>query len=303
MMRTARTWSRRKLLRAALFAGVFTPGSCAFAVPLAETYHEAKTALEAGDAARAVVLLEPALRDAQGAAAAPAQLALGLAYLRTGRAEAAVPLLEKAAAIFNDTPQACDALAPLGDALRLAGRADEARAAYTQASTVAPTRVNARYSAARLLELESADHERQKRFAAAARCILEAADGLLALGAEDAAFFAEARALFTKVAQGREWRGEATARAVFSLGEVERAQKHWPEAIAYYQRTFVSWLKFPNWCALAYLRAADCFDQLGKRAIAIGHLREMVRKADKFGGLPEYQEAKRQLRTWGEEVR
>lgn len=289
--------------RIALSAAFVALSSCAFAVPIAETYHEAKTALEAGDAARAAVLLEPALRDAQGEAVAPAQLALGLAYLRTARAEAAVPLLEKAAAAFKDTPQACNALAPLGDALRLVGRADAARAAYTQASTVAPALVNARYSAARLLELEGADHERKKRFADAARCALGAADGLLALGAEDSAYFAEARALFTKVAQGREWRGEATARAVFSLGEVERAQKHWPEAIAYYQRTFVSWLRFPHWCALAYLRAADCFEQLGKRGIAIRHLREMVRKVDKFGGLPEYQEAKRQLRAWGEEVR
>ncbi len=286
-----------------LSAAIFVLSACAFAVPLAEAYREAKKALEAGDAVRGVELLEPALRDAQGDGVASAQLALGVAYLRTGRVEAAVPLLEKAVAAFKDTPQECNALAPFGDALRIAGRVGESRAAYAQAAKTVPALVNARYSAARLLELDGADHERQKDFAAAARSYLDAADALLALGAEDAAYFTEARALFTKVAQAQAWRGEATARAVFSLGEVERAQKHWPEAIAYYQRTFVSWLKFPHWCALAYLRSAECFEQLGKRDFAIRHLREMVRKVEKFGALPEYQEAKRQLRAWGEEVR
>ncbi len=271
-------------------------GAFAFAAPLVDVYREAKSALEGGDAAKAVALLEPVMED--GGAAV--QLALGVAYLRTERAGEALPLLEKAAAAFADTPQAANALAPLGDALRLAGRSAEARAAFAQAAKIAPELVNGRYSAARLLELDGAEHERQKHPADAARCTLAAADALLALSAEDAAYFAEARTLFTKVAQGHEWRGEATARAVFSLGEVERAQKHWAEAIAYYQRTFVSWVRYPHWCALAYLRAADCFEQLGKRDFAIRHLRELVRKADKYGALPEYQQAKQQLRAWGE---
>ena len=265
----------------------------AFAAPLADVYREAKTALEGGDAAKAVALLEPVI----GEGGAAVQLALGVAYLRTGRAGEALPLLEKAVVAFADTPQAGNALAPLGDALRLTGRASEARAAYAQAAKIAPALVNGRYSVARLLELDGAE---QKNPADAARCTLEAADALFALGAEDAAYFAEARALFTKVAQGHEWRGEATARAVFSLGEVERAQKHWAEATAYYQRTFVSWVRYPHWCALAYLRAADCFEQLGKRDFAIRHLRELVRKADKYGALPEYQQAKQQLHAWDE---
>jgi hypothetical protein len=43
-------------------------------------------------------------------------------------------------------------------------------------------------------------------------------------------------------------------------------------------------------------------DKLGKRDFAIRHLREMVRKIDKYGKLPEYGQAKKQLRAWGENI-
>ena len=43
-------------------------------------------------------------------------------------------------------------------------------------------------------------------------------------------------------------------------------------------------------------------DSVVNRDFAIRHLREMVRKVDRYGKLPEYQEAKKQLRAWGEEV-
>jgi tetratricopeptide (TPR) repeat protein len=274
------------------------------AAPLPEVYREAKAALEAGDPAKAVSLLEPALASPEGdeTQRALASLALGLAYLRTDKAAAAIPALEKAAARWAGTPDAANALAPLADALRKADRADDARRAYAQAAELAATSPLGRYAKARLDELTGESLATEKQFPKAAASFLAAADVLLALGTEDPAYFADARALYTKVAQGKEWRGEPTARAVFSLGEVERAQGNLPEAIAYYQRTFVTWLRYPHWCAQAYLRAADCMDQLGKRDFAIRHLREMVRKVEKFGTLPEYQEAKKKLRAWGEKV-
>jgi tetratricopeptide (TPR) repeat protein len=276
----------------------------AHTAPLPEVYREAKAALETGDAAKAVSLLEPALASPEGdeSQRALAGLALGLAYLRTEKAAAAIPHFEKAAARWAGTPDAANALAPLGDALRKANRNDEAQRAYSQAAELDKTSRIGRYSRARLDELDGESLAAKKEYQKAAASFLAAGDALLALGAEDAAYFADALALFTKVAQGKEWRGEATARAVFSMGEVERAQGHLPEAIAYYQRTFVSWLRYPHWCAQAYLRAAECMDKLGKRDFAIRHLREMVRKIEKFGKLPEYQEAKKKLREWGENV-
>jgi TolA-binding protein len=153
-----------------------------------------------------------------------------------------------------------------------------------------------------MTELTGEDQAAQKDFKKAAASFLAAGDALLALAPDDAAYFADARALFTKVAQGKEWRGEPTARAVFSMGEVERAQSHLPEALAYYQRTFATWMHYPHWSAQAYLRAAECMEKLGKRDFAIRHLQEMVSKVERYGKLPEYQEAKKQLRAWGQKV-
>ena len=95
--------------------------------------------------------------------------------------------------------------------------------------------------------------------------------------------------------------GEATARAVFSLGEVQRQKKALPEAIAYYQRCFVSWARYPAWCARAYLRASESFEALGRRPEAIAHLRELLRKRDKYSRFPEFEEAEKRLRAWGEQ--
>lgn len=294
------------LTRLFVFTLFCSTAFCADSLP--EIYREAKGALEAGDAAKAVALLEPALREAKGGDLAPAQLALGIAYLRVGKAEAAVPFLEKASVAFAGTPQAASVLASLGDALRETGEAEPARRVYKEATEAAPDSVNAKYVLARIAEMDGEKLEAEKEYAKAAERYLAAGDALLALAAGDSGYYKAARVLFEKVAKGslkaapgRDWRGEPTARAVFSIGEVERAQGHLPEAIAYYQRTFVSWLKYPHWCAQAYLRAAECMDKLGKRDFAKAHLREMVRKQQKFGKLPEYEQAKKQLRAWGDE--
>lgn len=275
---------------------------------LSQVYREAKAALEAGDATRCASLLEPALVNVAGPEAAPAQLALGMAWLRLGKLDAAVSILQKAAAHFEKTENAANAYAPLGDALRAGGRSTEAAEAYGKAAAAPGSAPNIRYAKARATELKGESAESASQFVDAANAYLDAADTLLALGSEDPAYFTDARALYEKVAKGtgkpgKDWRGEPTARAVYGLGEVERARGQWPEAIAYYQRVFVSWIKYPQWPARAYLRAAEGMDKLGKRDFAIRHLKELVRKVDKFGTLPEYQQAKVQLRAWGENVK
>jgi tetratricopeptide (TPR) repeat protein len=274
--------------------------------PLPEIYNEARAALEAGNAARCVELLQPVVKPDAGPEAAPAQLALGAALVRLGKAADAVPYLTQAAASLGSSPELVNALAPLGDALRLADRRKDAREVFERAAKTGET-LNARYAAARAQELRGEDHQEAGRFADAAADYLAAADALLKLAEEDPAYLVDARAIYEKVAKGtgkpgKDWRGEPTARAVYGMGEVERASGHLPEAIAYYQRTFVSWMRYPHWAARAYLRAAECMDKLGKRTFAIRHLREMVRKIDRYGKLPEYEQAKKQLRAWGEEV-
>ena len=304
--RSARTMAEMKFV--VFFLGLFLAFCPAAESDLAAVYREAKVALEHGDAAKCAELLEPVLNGVEGREYAPAQLALGSAWLRLGKPDAAVAVLQKAALQFADTAQAPNALAPLGDALRAAGKVEEARTAYERAAGAEGESVNIRYAKARVSELDGGARERQGDLKGAAEAYLSAADSLLTLGREDSAYLVDARAIFEKVAKGtgkpgKDWRGEPTARAVFGMGEVERARGQLPEAIAYYQRTFVSWVRYPHWAAQAYLRAAECMDTLGKRDFAIRHLREMVRKIERYGALPEYQEAKKQLRIWGEDVR
>lgn len=107
----------------------------------------------------------------------------------------------------------------------------------------------------------------------------------------------EAKPLFEQVAGTREWRGESTAQAVYYLGQVEERENRLPEAVAYYQRVFVAYQKYVSWVEKAYLRAAQCFDKLGKRPEAIAHLQELLRN-EKLG-FEVKNEARKLLRQWG----
>ena len=108
----------------------------------------------------------------------------------------------------------------------------------------------------------------------------------------------ESKKLFEQVASIKEWRGEATALAVFSLGEIEARQGHYLEAIAFYRRVFVAYQKFLPWVARAYIRTAESFDKSGKRYDAIQNLQEMLRN-EKLQGLPETEKARELLQEWG----
>jgi tetratricopeptide (TPR) repeat protein len=74
---------------------------------------------------------------------------------------------------------------------------------------------------------------------------------LFALGKLD-----EAQKGFEQVASVREWRGEATAFSVYSLGQIAAKRGKWAEANAYFQRVYVGYQKFLPWVAKAYMRAA-----------------------------------------------
>ncbi len=109
--------------------------------------------------------------------------------------------------------------------------------------------------------------------------------------------YPEAKKLFEQVAGTREWRGESTAQAVFYLGVVEERQNRLPEAVAHYQRVFVAYQKYTSWVEKAYIKAALCFDKLGKREQAVTHLQEVLRN-DKLG-FEVKSEAREILQKWG----
>jgi len=111
--------------------------------------------------------------------------------------------------------------------------------------------------------------------------------------------YTEAKKLLEQVAGTREWRGECTAQAVFYLGVVEERQGRLAEAVAHYQRVFVAYQKYTTWVEKAYLKAALCFDKLGKRKEAVAHLQELLRN-EKLG-FDVKTEARDILQKWGVE--
>lgn len=110
----------------------------------------------------------------------------------------------------------------------------------------------------------------------------------------------EAKKAFELVASVREWRGEATAFSVYSLGEIEAKRGHWAEANAYFQRVYVAYGKFLPWVAKAYLRSAECFEKLNKRQEAANTYREMLRN-EKLASFAEADEARKKLEAMGQQ--
>jgi TolA-binding protein len=109
----------------------------------------------------------------------------------------------------------------------------------------------------------------------------------------------EAKKVFEQVASVREWRGEATAFSVFSLGEIEARKGHWAEANAYFQRVYVAYQKFLPWVAKAYIRSGESFEKLGKTQAAVNTYREMLRN-EKLSGFTEAAEARKRLQALGQ---
>lgn len=103
-----------------------------------------------------------------------------------------------------------------------------------------------------------------------------------------------AKKIFEEVAGNKEWRGEVTARALLSLGELEEKRGNTAAAIQYYQRVFVAYQRYPDVVVTAYLKAADCFIKLGEPAKAAAHLREMLSKP-RLAQIPRAADARKKL--------
>jgi TolA-binding protein len=86
----------------------------------------------------------------------------------------------------------------------------------------------------------------------------------------------EAKKIFEQVAATKEWRGEITAKALLSMGDMEMQRGNTDAAIQYYQRVFVAYQRYPNVVIPAYLKTADAFIKLGSPEKAAAHLRELL---------------------------
>ena len=266
---------------------------------LVESYRTATAALESGEAAKCVALLEPRIAEAQGEQRASLLFTLGVALLKVDRPADAEKVLGDARPFFEGQPRLAEVWAFIGDARSAQSKSTEAEQAYAEAenaSATTPKSPIAQYASARRAEL-------------AAAVFLTKGDVLSAIAKLGAAadFSADripaVQARLGEIAGNRKLRGESTAASIFTLGEIEERAGHLPEAIAYYQRVFVSWVKYPNWVARSYLRAAGCFDKLGQRKAAIAHLQEMMRKAERLRTQPEFAEGQRKLNEWSPPTR
>lgn len=264
------------------------------AEPLPDAYRSAKSALDSGDAAKAAAILESRIAEAQGEQRGVMLFTLGVALMKVDRPADAERRLTEAKVFFENSPRLSEAWTLIGDARAAQSKPADAAQAYAEAGragVATPDNPVVRYASARGAELAAADFLLNRDAVSAVGKLRVAAE----LSAERVTFI---QMRLGEIAADRTLRGEATAAAIFSLGEIEQRAGHLPEAIAYYQRVFVSWLKYPAWVARSYLRAAECFDKLGKRKEAIAHLQEMMRKAERLRGQPELAEARRKLGEW-----
>ena len=106
----------------------------------------------------------------------------------------------------------------------------------------------------------------------------------------------EAKKIFEQVAATKEWRGEITAKAILSLGDLEEKRGNTAAAIQYYQRIFVAYQRYPNVVIPAYLKAADGFIKLGAPDKAAAHLRELIANP-KLSLSPLTDQARKKLET------
>ncbi len=198
-------------------------------------------------------------------------------------------------------------LGEVGDYLLRAEKFDQAAGFYQRLLDDFPKSqmVDFAYNGLGEIAYQKKDYARALRFftdgtekIAAAQKLKEISLGraraLLALGKLD-----EAQKAFEQVASVREWRGEATACSVYSLGQIAAKRGKWAEANAYFQRVYVGYQKFLPWVAKAYIASGESFEKLGQIQEATNTYRELLRN-EKLSDFNEATEARKRLEALGE---
>ncbi len=84
----------------------------------------------------------------------------------------------------------------------------------------------------------------------------------------------EAREKYQYILRVPDWRGIIHARALFQTGEAYMAESKYAEAHGFFERTFLGYSQFSEWCARAYLADADALLGMGAKPDAIATLTE-----------------------------
>lgn len=184
-------------------------------------------------------------------------------------------LLSRIAAKFSPDQLPPGILGRVGDTLLAQNQPDLAKSFFTQILSAHPKSIFADFGyvgLGRIALLGGKGDEALARFDAAIdvagarfklkEATLGRAHAQLLRGRNDAA-----KDLFEQVAANRAWRGEATAEALFYLGEIAAragTADNLAKAQAHYQRIYLSYKRFPAWVAKAYLRSAVTFEKLGQ---------------------------------------
>jgi TolA-binding protein len=189
-----------------------------------------------------------------------------------------------------------------GDFLLRQGRLDQAEAFYKRLASKYPKSLYREFAEVGLGEIEFRRSHFSKalpHFQAAIDhagamtklkdATLGKARAMLALGRLD-----EAQALFEAVASAREWRGEATACSIYSLGEISRKEGDLTGAISTFQKVCLAYGRYPEWVAKAYAAQAACYEQLGNISQARAVYQEFLSN-EKLSSFEEYGTARKRL--------
>jgi tetratricopeptide (TPR) repeat protein len=106
----------------------------------------------------------------------------------------------------------------------------------------------------------------------------------------------KAAKLFELIAGAKEWRGEATALSLYHLGEIAVQQGDLPKGIVFFQRVFVSQVRYSEWVAKSYIASGRAYEALGKKPDAAKTYYEMLR-SERLKGRPELAEARERLKV------
>ena len=107
---------------------------------------------------------------------------------------------------------------------------------------------------------------------------MEAANALMLLGeiCKQKRKYDEADKFYKDILGVKEWRGPLWPQALYERGECARFQRKFHEACAYYERIYLMYANYRDWCAKAYMQRANCLVALQEREKARQTLEEML---------------------------
>lgn len=108
---------------------------------------------------------------------------------------------------------------------------------------------------------------------------------------------AAAREKYQYILRVPEWRGEIHARALLQTGDSFMAESAYAQAHGFYERTFLGYSHFGQWCARAYLSDADALINMGDPAGAKATLSEAIEQLKEIAPEELYQQLQDKLNT------